>query len=110
MFIGESSDLIFGGMDKLLSKDRTYDEFKERYIFTKPEEVLVDSVSMDYVFDRYRKDGDKIDFLSFMDDIFSIESSSSYLNAFNVANMPYYDPYARLKMADKLDLNELQNR
>ena len=109
MFVGESSDLIFGGMDKLLSKDWTYDEFKERYIFTKPEEVLVDSVSMDYVFERYRKDGDKIDFLSFMDDIFSIESSSSYLNAFNVANMPYYDPYAILKMKDKLDLYRVRN-
>ena len=109
MFVGESSDLVFGGMDKLLSKDWTLDEFKERYIFTKPEEVLVDSVSMDYVFERYRMDGNKIDFLSFMDDIFSIESPSSYMNAFNVANIPYYDPYARLKMVDKLDLNRVRN-
>ena len=65
-----------------------------RYIFTKPEDVLVEPESMKYFFERYWKDGDNIDFLKFMDDVFSIESSSSYLNAFAVADMPYYDPYA----------------
>ncbi len=104
MFVGESSDLVFGGMDGLLAKDWTFEEFMNRYIFIKPEDVLVEPESMRYLFERYRKDGDKIDFLAFMDDVFSIESSSSYMNAFSVAGMPYYDPYARLKMADELDL------
>lgn len=108
MFVGESSDLIFGGMDKLLSKDWTKEGFKERYTFTKPEAVLKNPVSMDYVFDRYQNDG-KFDFLTFMDEIFSVESSSSYFNAFGVANMPYYDPYARLKIAEPLDLNRIRN-
>lgn len=109
MFVGESSDLIFGGMDGLLSKDWTFDEFMSRYIFTKPEDVLVEPVSMQYLFERYRLDGNKIDFLKFMDEVFSIESSSSYLNAFKVAEMPYYDPYARLKMADELDLYRVRH-
>ena len=109
MFVGESSDLIFGGMDGLLAQDWTFDEFMKRYIFTKPEDVLEEPVPMQYLFERYRKDGDKIDFLKFMDDVFSIESSSSYLNAFAVAEMPYYDPYARLKMADKLDLYRVRH-
>lgn len=91
-------------MDGLLAKDWTFEEFMNRYIFIKPEDVLVEPESMRYLFERYRKDGDKIDFLAFMDDVFSIESSSSYMNAFSVAGMPYYDPYARLKMADELDL------
>lgn len=46
---------------------------------------------------------------SLVDDVFSIESSSSYLNAFTVADMPYYDPYAKLKMADKLDLYRVRH-
>lgn len=108
MFVGESSDLIFGGMDGLLAKDWTFDEFMNRYIFTKPEDVLVEPESMQYLFERYRQ-GDMIDFLTFMDDVFSIESSSSYLNAFAVAGMPYYDPYAKLKMADELDLHRVRN-
>lgn len=109
MFVGESSDLIFGGMDGLLAKDWTFDEFMDRYIFTKPEDVLAEPVSMQYLFERYRLDDNKIDFLRFMDEVFSIESSSSYLNAFAAANMPYYDPYAKLKMEEKLDLNRVRN-
>lgn len=62
-----------------------------------------------YLFERYRVEGDRIDFLKFMDDVFSIESSSSYMNAFAVAGMPYYDPYARLKMAEKLDLYRIRH-
>ncbi len=108
MFVGESSDLIFGGMDGLLSKDWKFEEFMERYIFTKPEDVLEEPESMQYLFERYRQ-GDKIDFLKFMDDVFSIESSSSYWNAFGVAGMPYYDPYAKLKMAEPLDLYRVRH-
>ena len=109
MFVGESSDLVFGGMDGLLSKDWTFDEFMNRYIFTNPEDILVEPVSMQYVFERYRQDENKIDYLTFMDDIFSVESSSSYMNAFGVANMQYYDPYAILKMADPLDLYRVRH-
>lgn len=109
MFVGESSDLIFGGMDQLIGQDWTFDAFMDRYIFTKPEDVLAEPESMQYVFERYRKDGNMIDYMTFMDDVFSIESSSSYLNAFAVAGMPYYDPYARLKMADELDLYRVRH-
>ena len=109
IFVGESSDLIFGGMDQLIGQEWTFDGFMNRYMFTKPEEVLADPMSMQYVFERYRKDGDMIDYMQFMDDIFAIESSSSYLNAFTVAGMPYYDPYAKLKMADELDLYRVRH-
>lgn len=109
MFVGESSDLVFGGMDGLLAKDWSFDEFMNRYIFTNPKDVLAEPVSMEYLFERYRREKNKIDFLAFMDDVFSIESSSSYMNAFAVAEMPYFDPYARLKMADKLDLCRVRN-
>lgn len=109
IFVGESSDLIFGGMDGLLAKDWTFEEFMDRYIFTKPEDVLEEPESMQYLFEYYRMDENKIDFLSFMDNVFSVESSSSYMNAFAVADMPYYDPYAKLKMADKLDLYRIRH-
>ena len=108
MLVGESSDLVFGGMDGLLSKDWTFDEFVNRYTFLKPEDALAEPVSMLYLYERYRK-GNYIDFLSFMDNVFSIESSSSYHNAFAVAGMPYYDPYARQKMAIPLDLHRVRH-
>lgn len=108
MILGESCDGIFGGMDQLLSKDWSFDEFMKRYIFTNPKDVLMNPVDMQYVFERYR-DGEKIDFVKFMDEVFDVESSSSYLNAFKVAELKYVDPYAKMKMAEKLDLNRVRN-
>lgn len=108
MLVGESSDLIFGGMDQLLSQDWSFEDFKNRYIFTQPDDVLVESEDVTYLFERYRQ-GTKIDFLKFMDDVFSIESSGSYKNAFGVAGIAYMDPYAELKMAEELDLYRVRH-
>ena len=108
VIVGESSDLIFGGMDKLLAKDWQFDEFVKRYTFLDPQLVLTNPVDMSELFEKYRK-GDNIDFLTFMDEVFAIESSSSYLNAFDTALMPYYDPYAQLIMRDPLDLSRVRN-
>lgn len=108
MIVGEASDLVFGGMDQLLSKDWTFDEFVRRYTFLEPTEVLNEPVDVNYLFERYRR-GDRIDFPAFMDDVFSIESSGSYLNAFATAGLEYSDPYARLKMSEPLDLARVRS-
>jgi len=103
MIVGESADLIFGGMDGLLSRDWKYEDFVNRYTFLNPEKALVNPVSMNYLYERYRINIDYLDFERFLDEVFSIESSSSYLNAFKVAGMKYCDPYSKMKMGDKLD-------
>ena len=108
MIVGESSDLIFGGMDQLLSQDWTVEDFQQRYTFLDPTRVLKEPVDMSYLYERYRK-AEKIDFLQFMDDVFSRESSSSYYNAFAAADMPYTDPYALLRMSEPLDLHRVRN-
>ena len=108
LIVGESSDLIFGGMDKLLAKDWTMEEFEKRYTFLDPALVLKEPVSMHYLFEKYQKDG-KFDFMDFMDNVFSIESSSSYYSAFGAAGIPYTDPYSKLRMADPLDLHRVRN-
>ncbi|WP_455145942.1 asparagine synthase-related protein [Brachyspira pilosicoli] len=108
IIIGESSDLIFGGMDKLLSKDWTFDEFVNRYTFVDPNLVLKEPVSMINIYNRY-KINDSINFLKFMDEIFSIESSTSYMNAFNCADISYIDPYSYMYMSEPLDLNKIRN-
>jgi asparagine synthetase B (glutamine-hydrolysing) len=108
LIVGESSDLIFGGMDKLLAKDWTMEEFEKRYTFLDPALVLKEPVSMHYLFEKYQKDG-KFDFMDFMDNVFSIESSSTYYSAFGAAGIPYTDPYSKLRMADPLDLHRVRN-
>lgn len=109
LIIGESADLIFGGMDQLLAKDWTLNAFRDRYLFLNPEVVLREPWDISYVFERYKLDGNGIDFLKFMDEIFSVESSGSYENAFSASGMKYTDPYGNLKMADKLDLYRVRH-
>ena len=107
MLIGDAADYIFGGMDKLLSKDWDYEEFKDRYILLKPEDVLTNPIDISGIFKKY-KHGKKIDFLSFLSGPTTVESYGSYYNAFLSANMPYYDPYENLKMNGKLDLERIR--
>ena len=108
MIVGESADLIFGGMDKLISPEWSFDAFVKRYTFLDPELVLTHPVSQAALFEPYRLGADGIDVFRFMDDVFAIESSGSYLNAFGAAWMPYYDPYARLVMADPLNMQRVR--
>ncbi|MBO4841848.1 MAG: hypothetical protein J5478_00555 [Bacteroidales bacterium] len=108
MLVGESADLIFGGMDKLITPVWTFDGFARRYTFLEPALVLNRPVDQSALFERYRIGKDGIDVMRFMDEVFSIESSSSYMNAFGAAWLPYYDPYAKLVMADPLDMDRVR--
>lgn len=109
MFIGDGSDYVFGGMDKLLSRDWDYDDFVERYYSVNPNAVLINPVDMSYPFEPFKLSNNKIDFLGFMGKLMTRESYNSYYNAFAVAQMPYYDPYAHLKMSEPLDLKRVRN-
>ena len=109
ILVGESADLIFGGMDKLITPEWTFDAFVERYMFLNPALVLRNPVSQMELFEKYRIGKDGIDVMRFMDEVFAIESSGSYLNAFGVAELPYCDPYARLVMAEPLDMKRVRN-
>jgi hypothetical protein len=109
MIVGESADLIFGGMDKLISPEWTFDAFAKRYTFLDPSLVLTHPVEQSELFEQYRIGDNGIDVFKFMDEVFSVESSSSYLNAFGAAWLPYYDPYAKLVMADPLDIQRVRN-
>ena len=108
MIIGDAADYVFGGMDGLHEKDWGYDEFKKRYIYINPEEVLKKPVDMDYAFEKYRT-GEKIDFIGLMHEYTDIESYASYENAFSTGSMPFLDPYEELKMSEPLDLNRIRN-
>lgn len=109
LLVGESADLIFGGMDQLISREWLFDDFVRRYTFLDPQKVLTYPVDMSELYENYRLPNNKIDYMRFMDEVFSIESSSSYMNSFGAAWMPYYDPYAKLIMANSLDMKRVRN-
>ena len=109
LVIGDAADYVFYGMDGLLSKDWTVDEFYNRAIYIEPSEVLNNPQDMKYLFERYRKDGNKIDFVGFYDKSITEESYASYENAFHAANMPYIDPYEKMKMRTPVDLARIRS-
>ncbi len=107
--IGESADLIFGGMDKLIGKDWDFEEFYNRYNFVEPSNALKNFVSVSDVYEKCRLQNNKIDFMTFMNEVFSIESSTSYMHAFKIGGIEYLDPYSFMKMAEPLDLQRVRN-
>jgi len=92
-------------MDGLLSKNWGFLEYIERSIYVKPEEVLVNPVSMNYLFERYRIGQNSINYISFYEGPVTDESYASYENAFEAAEMAFIDPYDRLKLNHPLDLD-----
>lgn len=108
MVIGDAADYVFGGMDGLHSKDWSFEEFVERYVYLDPREVVKSPVNIGFAFEEYRI-GKNIDFIEFMHKYADIESYASYENAFAAADMEYVDPYEVLKLSSPLDLNRIRN-
>lgn len=107
----DGSDLVFGGMDKMLSRDWKFNDWVKFYTFVDPKKVLKNPVSMNYLFERYRLPNNKIDYLRFIDEIFAHESSGSYCNAVITAKMKYtplFDPSSYVKMAMPLNLKRIR--
>lgn len=112
MVAADGSDLVFGGMDKMLSRDWDFDDWVDFYTFCDPAKVLKEPVSMQYLFERYRLPDNKIDYLRFIEEVFGFESSGSYCNACICADMkyqPFYDPSGMVVMAEPLDLQRVRN-
>lgn len=106
---GDAADYVFGGMDKILSKDWTFNEFIARYNFVEPSKVLKEPIDIKEVYEPYRKDKDMIDFQAFLKNYMDIESYTSYMHAFELGNVKYLDPFESMKMAQPLDLNRIRN-
>lgn len=109
IIVGESADDIFGGLDKLLSKDWTFDDFIDRFTYLNPSKCLKNPIDFRYLYEPYRKDNEYIDYQSFLQKYSTPESDSSYYNAFNVAGIEYIDSYACFYMKTALDLNRIRN-
>lgn len=109
IIFGDNADMAFGGYDKLLSKDWSYEEFKERYTFVEPEKVLYSPIDMDEVYRVYKNKTNGINFVKFLNEIFAASSSGAYINAFKMAGVTWLDPYAHLGMAKPLDLQRVRS-
>ena len=109
IIFGDSADMVFGGYSELISKDWDYEGWKKRYTYIDPVVALNEGIEMDYVFDQYKTGDGGIDYIQFMNDIFTVTSTGSYTNAFRMANIDYLDPYANLTMKEPLDLSRVRS-
>lgn len=105
---GESADAHFGGMDGLLSKDWTFDDFVKRYTYVDPFKVLHSPRNFSSVFEPYRTDYG-IDSHKFVSEIFFTESLNSYLNPTLLAGVSLCAPFSEMRMGVPIDLQKIRN-
>ena len=108
LIFGEIADTKFGGLDGLLSKPWTKDEFKERYTYLDPTLILCQPVDVSCYYDVYG-DKDSYDVHGFLNQFFLIESLNSYYNACKTADIACILPYALMKLDIPLDLQRIRN-
>lgn len=104
---GENADIIFGGMDGLLKKDWTFDEFVERYSYLNPARIMKNGTQWLAPFEKYRQ-GSMIDFYGFITKYFYLEANNSYENACVTAGVKYASPFNRMKLDVPLDYERIR--
>ena len=107
MLFGENADIIFGGMDGLLAKDWTFDEFVKRYMYLDPPKILKNGKREMLPFEEFRK-GNAIDFYGFICKYFYHEANNSYENACVTAGLRYASPFNRMKLDIDLDYGRIR--
>jgi hypothetical protein len=107
LFVGNGADSTFGGMDKLLSRDWSFDEFVERYTFIKPSDVLFSPIDVRKVYEPYKR-GDGIDYISFLKEVHGIGIIEAFSNAINCAGCGIIDTYEYFKMNVPLDIPRIR--
>ena len=108
LVLGECADNRFGGLDKAISKEWTFDEFIDFYTYVDPKEALVDPVDMTYVFEPFRIKDTYIDYNRFMQTVFARESETSYVNIFKKAQVQWVYPYENLAVRGGLDFERIR--
>lgn len=104
---GESSDVNYGGLSGLLSRDWSIGEFYDRYSYVKPYQVLKDfEVIMD-PYREYERDG-MIDVHEFCRGFFLNEGKESYINACSCAGIEVVMPYLKTRLAKPLDIERVR--
>jgi hypothetical protein len=107
LVIGNGADSTFGGMDKLLSRDWTCDEFIRRYTFVDPRIVLKEPVSMLPVYEQYRM-GDRFNVVSFLKVIHGLGIIQAFDNGIGSAGCKTVEPFEQLFLDAPLDMTRIR--
>ncbi len=108
LIVGNGADSTFGGMDKLLSKDWSFEEFMKRYTFVEPSSVLRDYEDIHGIYLPY-KTGDGIDVSAFLKTVHGLGIIQAFNNAIEAAECSIVAPYESLFLNAPLDLARIRN-
>ena len=103
LLVGNGADTTFGGLDQLLSRDWTLDEFIKRYSFLAPESVLEQPVSVREVFAAYDTPHG-FNVADFLKEIHGAGVAQAFNNAITAAGCASVEPYESLQLDAPLDL------
>lgn len=107
---GYGADCLFGGLTRILAKERTLDEFINFYTFVEPQKVLKEPVSLRHVFKRFLKPDGYIDTLKYIHDgILGIEGATSFNAPFALTNIKNFKIYTRMQLQNPLDIQRIRN-
>ncbi|OSB17326.1 hypothetical protein B2H94_11905 [Clostridium sporogenes] len=109
IILGNGADSTFGGMDKLLSEDWSFDSFVKRYNFIDPYQVLKEAKSILNVYEEYRKKNNEIDYISFLKYTHGLGIVQAFANAIEFAGCTIIEPFEHLKLTVPLDFNRIRN-
>ena len=108
LVFGESSDVTFGGMSGLLSKDWLYGDFLERYAYVMPYKVLKEARLETAPVIKHEKDG-FVDPHAFCSTEFYEESLNSYYNATDTAGVRFAAPFSECIMSVPIDYDRIRS-
>lgn len=102
MIFGENADIIYGGMDGLLSKDWLFGEFVNRYSYIMPYKVLKDNLLILEPFKEFENNG-HIDGHHFINKYFRQEALGTYNNACQLCKVKFIGPFSKTYMNIPID-------
>lgn len=105
---GENADIIYGGMDGLLSKDWLYSEFVDRFTYVMPYKVLRNPLLLLDPFKNFEKNG-YIDGYDFINTYFRQEALGTYINACETAGIEFIGPYAMTYLDGTIDYKRIRS-
>lgn len=107
IILGNGADSTFGGLDRLLSKDWTFEDFMARYTFVNPASVLKEPASIHEVYEPYRR-GENIDYIEFLKKVHGIGVIQAFNNSTRSAGISVAEPFERMKLKGGLDLHRIR--
>lgn len=107
LIFGESSDVNYGGMSGLMSRNWTVGEFIDRYSYVQPYYVLKDYEMVTKPYLQTVQDG-FVDAHEFCRTVFLKEGMGSYLNACECAGIEMVTPFVLTTLAEPLDYERVR--